>query len=211
MVAQSLSSGRGSISDSHLGDSVVYDLWSPQETVFSINVEELLAMGEGLHNFAPQLIDSIVAVFIDNSTAIAYLRNQGSTRSSLLNSISQRILYWTESIPVILAPQFIKGSFPGSSETLAGDVRSVRHLVKSSKFSILFTLPRSADLRYGCISSELRRLSGVCISTLVPDTTGSDEVPIILCNADDSRSSLVASESLLVSFRRSFNLSIFSS
>ena len=84
------------------------------------------------------------------------------------------------------------GSFSGSSEALAGDVRSVRHLVKSPVFSIFFVLPRSTGLGDGCFSSELGRLSGVCLSTLVPDTPSSEEAPIILWSAYDSRSSLVA-------------------
>ena len=93
----------------HLGDSIVSGRWSPQEMVLSINVRELLAIEYGLHYFAPQLVDSTVAVFSDNSTAIAYLRNQGGTKSPLLNSVAQRILRWAESISVLLAPQFTKG------------------------------------------------------------------------------------------------------
>ena len=72
------------------------------------------------------------------------------------------------------------GSFSGTSETLAGDVRSVCHLFKSPMFSIFFALPRSEGFRDGCFSSDRGWLSGVCISTLVPDTTGSEEAPIIL-------------------------------
>ena len=93
----------------HLGDSLVSNRWSPQEMVLSINVRELLAVEYGLHYFAPQLVDSTIAVFIYNSTAIAYLRNQGGTKSPPLNAVAQRVLRWAESIPVVLAPQFIKG------------------------------------------------------------------------------------------------------
>ena len=93
----------------NLGDSVVFDLWSPQETSLSINVRELLAVEKGLYHFTPQLVNSTVMIFVDNSTAVAYLRNQEGTKSPLLNSIAQRILRWAESIPEILAPQFIKG------------------------------------------------------------------------------------------------------
>ena len=92
----------------HLGDLIVSDRWSPQ-MVQSINVRELQAVEYGLHYLAPQLVDSTVAVFVDNSTAIAYLRNQGGTKSPRLNSVAQRILRWAESIPVVLALQFIKG------------------------------------------------------------------------------------------------------
>ena len=57
---------------------------------------------------SPQISNFTVAVFVDNSTAISYLSNQGGTRSPL-NSIAQRILRWAKSLPVVLAPQFIMG------------------------------------------------------------------------------------------------------
>ena len=75
----------------------------------SINVRELLAIERALHWFAPQIKNSSVAIFADNATAVAYLRNQGGTRSLLLNSIAQRILRWSETFPVQLTPQFIMG------------------------------------------------------------------------------------------------------
>ena len=93
----------------HVGDNVVSGCWSPQEADLSINARELLAVERGLHHFAPQLVDSTVAVYADNSTAVAYLRNQGGTQSPLLNSIAQRILRWAESLPLVLAPQFMMG------------------------------------------------------------------------------------------------------
>ena len=107
----------------HLGDSVVFDRCSPQEMGLSINVRKLLAVEYGLHYFAPQLVDSTVVVFVDNSTAIAYLRNQGGTKSPLLNSVAQRILRWAESVPVVLAPQFIKGKNNVLADTLSRPIR----------------------------------------------------------------------------------------
>ena len=87
--------------------------------------------------------------------------------------------------------------FSGSSEALAGDVRSVCHLVTSPVFSIFFALSRSSGLGAGCLSSKLRRLSGICLSTLVPDTPGSEETPIIFWRSYDTCSSMVASEALV--------------
>ena len=52
---------------------------------------------------------SVISLFADNSTAVAYLRNQGGTWSSTLNSIAQRILQSAESLRITLAPQFILG------------------------------------------------------------------------------------------------------
>ena len=93
----------------HLGDEVSSGRWSPEELALSINARELLAIERALLFFAPQIRDSSVAVFADNSTAIAYIRNQGGTRSQLLKAIAQRILRWSELLPVRLAPQFIMG------------------------------------------------------------------------------------------------------
>ena len=66
-------------------------------------------MERGLHQFAPLIVDSTVAVFVDNSTEVVYLRKQRVLHSPLLNSIAQRILWWAESLPLVLAPQFIMG------------------------------------------------------------------------------------------------------
>ena len=93
----------------HLGEEVTSGLWAPEELDVSINVRELLAIERVLHWFAPQIRNSSVAIFADNATAVAYLLNQGGTRSLSLNSIAQRILRWSESLPVQVTPQFIMG------------------------------------------------------------------------------------------------------
>ena len=93
----------------HLDKSLFSGLWAPEEVELSINVRGLLAIERALLWFAPHLVGSSVAIFADNSTAIAYLRNQGGTHSSLLNSIAQRILRWAENLPVVISPQFIMG------------------------------------------------------------------------------------------------------
>ena len=40
---------------------------------------------------------------------MSYLRNQGGTRSSFLNSIAQRILRWAADLSVVISPQVIMG------------------------------------------------------------------------------------------------------
>ena len=66
-------------------------------------------MERGLLHFQSLLLDSTVSVFVDNSTAVAYLRKQGVTRSAALNSITQRILRWAKPLRIVIAPQFIMG------------------------------------------------------------------------------------------------------
>ena len=69
--------------------------------------------------FAPHLVGSSVAIFADNSTAIAYLLNQGGTHSLLLNSIAQRILHWAENLQVVISPQFIMGKHNVLADSLS--------------------------------------------------------------------------------------------
>ena len=60
----------------HLGEEVASGLWAPEELDVSINVRELLAIEKALLWFAPQICGASVAIFADNATAVAYLRNQ---------------------------------------------------------------------------------------------------------------------------------------
>ena len=93
----------------HLDEQVASGLLDQEDVERSINAREILAFERALKWFAPLLAGSSGAVFADNSTAVSYLRNQGGTRSSFLNSITQRILRWAEDLSVVLSPQFIMG------------------------------------------------------------------------------------------------------
>ena len=161
------------------------------------------------------------SVFADNSTAIAYLRNQGGTRSQLLNAIAQRILHWVEALPVALALQFIMGrhnvladslSHPnqilGSEWALKTEVfQDLRkrwpvsidlcHLTQSPMLSIFFTIPRSERLSYGCSAPELEWVAGVCLSSLVTHSDSPQEAPVVLWSSPDTHSSVLASTALV--------------
>ena len=93
----------------HLADEVASGLWSPEEADLLISARELLAVEKGLLQFCHLISGSTVAVFVDNSTAVAYLRKQGGTRSSVLNPIAQQIFCLAEEFRNVLALQFIVG------------------------------------------------------------------------------------------------------
>ena len=97
--------------DAHLVEEVASSLWSPEEVDLSINARELFAVERGLLSFQALLVDSTVSIFVDNATAVAYLRKQGGTRSSTLNANTQRISRWTEPLCIIPASQFIMGRY----------------------------------------------------------------------------------------------------
>ena len=164
--------------------------------------------GKRLLQFEHLLSNSTVAIFSDNSTALAYLRKQVGTRSTILNAISQRILRWAETIYLVLASQFIQGKhnvladslsrpnqIQGSEWTEVGGVPPV--VQEGTLFTLFFALPRSLSDRYGCASSELGRVSGVCLSTVVNDTAGSEEAPLIFWGPHDSSCSILAPEAVV--------------
>ena len=94
----------------HLSDHFTSGLWSKDEKKMSINKRELRAAKLGLQEFQELVQGKTVAIFIDNTTAIAYLRNQGGTKSCSLNQEAQEILRWAEDHEMILRPQFLLGS-----------------------------------------------------------------------------------------------------
>ena len=115
----------------HLDRQVASGLWDSSQAALSINARELLAVHLGLHQFQSSLRGMTVAVYCDNTTAVAYLRKEGGTRSPLLNSLAQEILRWTESLSIRLAPQFL----PGSQNVLA-DALSRPHQLPHSEWSL---------------------------------------------------------------------------
>ena len=119
----------------HLDRQVASGLWDSHQAALSINARELLAVQLGLRQFQSSLQGRTVAVFCNNTTAVAYLRKEGGTRSPLLNSLAQEILRWTVSLSIRLAPQFL----PGSRSVLA-DALSRPHQLPRSEWSLNITV-----------------------------------------------------------------------
>ena len=122
----------------HLDHQIASGLWDSQQATLSINARELLAVKLGLLQFQSSLRGRTVAVFCDNTTAVAYLRKEGGTRSPFLNTLAQAILRWSESLSIRLAPQFL----PGSNNVLA-DALSRPHQLPHSEWSLNITVYRS--------------------------------------------------------------------
>ena len=114
-----------------LGDLHLSGLWSPLCSSFSINQRELLAILFAIRGFLPHLRGQTVAIYSDNSTALAYLRKQGGTHSSSLNGVVQALLRLCEDQSVRLLPQFI----PGHLNVLA-DSLSSRSQVLGSEWTL---------------------------------------------------------------------------
>ena len=72
--------------------------------------ERVRAIRLGLRHFHHLIAGLTVGIFFDSTTALAYVRKQGSTLSSALNREAQLLIQWAESLQVSLVPQFIMGS-----------------------------------------------------------------------------------------------------
>ena len=186
----------------HLDRQVASGLWDSHQAALSINARELLAVKLGLHQFQSSLQGRTVAVFCDNTTAVAYLRKEGGTRSPLLNTLAQEILCWTESLSIRLAPQFLPGSnnvladalsrphqLPHSEWSLNMTVfqslrrlwpvqdRLICNLRKSSLFDLLLTIPGSNVSRHGRVSPVLGRAPGLRVPSGGHHSACSREAP----------------------------------
>ena len=122
----------------HLVCQIASGLGDAQQVALSINARDLLAVPLGLYQFRSAQQGRTVAVFCDNTTAVAYLRKEGGTRSPLLNSLAQEILRWTEFLSIRLAPQFLRGS----NNVLADALSSPRQL-PHSEWSLNLTVFQS--------------------------------------------------------------------
>ena len=152
-----------------------------------------------------------------NSTAVAYHRKSGGTRSLFLNEIAQRILRWSELHAITLAPQFIPGSrnvipdslsrphqslgsewtLSGSSPSVASDGRRVCHLSKSPLFCIFLSLPGSSGSGDRCVSPVVGRASSLCLPSLVRHSPGPGEAACFSGNLSDFSGSILAPEAMV--------------
>ena len=73
------------------------------------NVLELNAIWLGLQAFEDTLHDSNVAIMCDNVSAIAYLRNQGGTRSQQMCRMAIDTCVWAEKRSMTLMPRHLPG------------------------------------------------------------------------------------------------------
>ena len=161
---------------------------------------------------------STVAVFADNTMAVAYLRNSGDTRSLALNFIAQCIIRWSELHHVRLAPQFIMGSHNVLADSLSltrtrskgqsglsawksfwssVNDRPVCYLSKSPLLHLFLALPRSSGNGDGRSPTVLGPPPGLRVPSLGYDSTDPPQAQIIIRSCADSDCPVLASKALV--------------
>ena len=78
-----------------------------------------MAVQNDLLRFSQFLRGKTIALFRDNVTTVAYLRQSGGTRSQVLFLKAREIPLWIESMQVTILPQFIQGSLNTRADLLS--------------------------------------------------------------------------------------------
>ena len=133
----------------HLDDLTVQGVWSSQEQQLHINNLELLAVRNALHHFCTLLQGKHVLVKSDNSTVIAYINNQGGTKSTDLCMILWHLMQWCIEKGITLTTSHI----PGVKNTLA-DVLS-RKIFQHTEWSLNDSVLRQIFAIWGSPSIDL--------------------------------------------------------
>ena len=68
--------------------------WAPNVSHFHINALELMAIEFTLQSFCNNMHDSHIRIMSDNTTAIAAINKQGSTKALDCNTVAKRIWLW---------------------------------------------------------------------------------------------------------------------
>ena len=83
--------------------------WKVEEANLHINVLEMIAVLFGLKCFCPNLTNTHVRVFVDNSTAVTYINEMGGMKSELCNRVAKEIWEWCQNRDIWLSACHIPG------------------------------------------------------------------------------------------------------
>ena len=92
-----------------LGQKTAGGRWSNVEKEHHINYLELKAVLLGLQSLCSSVSNSHVKVLTDNTTAVAYIRNMGGTRSIECNEMAREIWLWCKEKQIWLSVLHIPG------------------------------------------------------------------------------------------------------
>ena len=190
----------------HLGPGVIPGLWYQEETALSINSSEWLAVERGLLHFRSSVNHSTVAVFTENSTAVAYLHNAGghliSSPQFHCPAYPQRVRtppcspgsqFIMERHNVLAGSLSLLDQIEGLAWTLpmevfwpmAGHSRPVCYLSKSPLLHIFIALPRTSGDGDGRPPTVLGPSPGLLVPSLGYDSTGPPQPPIVVRSCAD--------------------------
>ena len=99
--------------------------WNRKETSFHINMLEMMAVRNALEGLLPQLRKTSVSLAVDNSTVVAYINNQGGTKSQDLCLLTREILLFCQKNQICLQVRHIPGKLNVLADTLSRSIKPV--------------------------------------------------------------------------------------
>jgi len=110
---------------------MISGIWSREERKMHINLLELLAIKNCLLFWENLVRNKSLLILTDNTTVIAYIKNQGGTHSTTLTLNVKTLLIWADNRNVVLTMRHI----PGSRNVLA-DSLSRRYSIPKSEWML---------------------------------------------------------------------------
>ena len=92
-----------------LGSHSTQGQWSASQRLCHINVLEMQAVIYAVRDFLPHLRYRVVRLMCDNAVTVAYIKNEGGTRSHTLMQMTIRLLKWCDSKAITLVPVHLPG------------------------------------------------------------------------------------------------------
>ena len=147
---------------------------SQDQSQLYINVLELQAIWLGLRAFSQRVENARVALMSDNTSAVAYLRNQGGTKSLAMNDLATVICLWSEKRGMTLVPRY----HPGYLNVLADHLSRRGQILKTDRifrawgrpFVDLFALGKNTKL--AIYVSPIREEASWKVDSLVQNWDG---------------------------------------
>ena len=160
----------------HSQDWQAQGLWSPAQARLHINVLELKAMLFALRALSPTPPPgSVIALQGDNTTALAYVRNQGGTHSFNCLREARKILLWAEEREIQLVPRFVPGELNVRADALSREFQ-----ILQSEWVLHPDICRALWKLWGTplvdlfASSKNNRLPNFCSPLPEPEAWGTD-------------------------------------
>ena len=92
-----------------LGSRSTQGLWSASQRSCLINVLEMQAVINAVRDFLPHLRSRVVCLMCDNIVKVAYIKNEGGTRSYTLMHMTLCLLKWCDRKAITLVPVHLPG------------------------------------------------------------------------------------------------------
>lgn len=113
-----------------LDNQAISGVWHPEEQNLHCNLKELLAILKVLETHAVGMSGGSVLIQSDNRSAVAYLRNEGGTKSQSLMKVTQRILLVLDYHQIHFKIYHIPGKFNNHADCLSRHRRTPEwHLI----------------------------------------------------------------------------------